>query len=473
MTDDTAYFESKEFQNILNKYETSVKSEHAIYMDADDLADIADYYHYNGRDEEANEAIELALTYNPEAVGPLLYKAREALSRGDYEDAEDYASRIEAVDSQEAVYLKGEIMISQGKVDEANDYFRQKMDEIMPDELTDYVYDVANVFSDYNIHNIAFEWIARSQGDDSDDFKELMARTLFGLGKYQDSERIFNELIDHNPYSTRYWNALASAQFMREDYHAAITSSEFAIAIDPNDADGLLSKANSLYNLENFETALSYFQKYSEKIPNDEFGFLHQGTCLINLGRFEDAISILEKAEEVASPESQYMPDIFQELAFAYSELHQPDTAIYYLDKTDNLDCDHINIQIIRGHVYLANKRQKEAESTFRKALVDSGNSPKVMLRIIVSLYDNQYLRSSYMLLKSFFKYMDDDWKDGYAYMALCCLDMKKDDEFLHYLKLACEKNPKEARTVLGSYFPKGTEPKDYYDYMINKLSKK
>ena len=71
MTDDTAYFESKEFQNILNKYETSVKSEHAIYMDADDLADIADYYHYNGRDEEANEAIELALTYNPEAVGPL------------------------------------------------------------------------------------------------------------------------------------------------------------------------------------------------------------------------------------------------------------------------------------------------------------------------------------------------------------------------------------------------------------------
>jgi tetratricopeptide (TPR) repeat protein len=208
-------------------------------------------------------------------------------------------------------------------------------------------------------------------------------------------------------------------------------------------------------------------------MPNDEFGFLHQGTCLINLGRFEDAISILEKAEEVASPESQYMPDIFQELAFAYSELHQPDTAIYYLDKTDNLDCDHINIQIIRGHVYLANKRQKEAESTFRKALVDSGNSPKVMLRIIVSLYDNQYLRASYMLLKSFFKYMDDDWKDGYAYMALCCLDMKKDDEFLHYLKLACEKNPKEARTVLGSYFPKGTEPKDYYDYMINKLSKK
>ena len=160
------------------------------------------------------------------------------------------------------------------------------------------------------------------------------------------------------------------------------------------------------------------------------------------------------------------MPDIFQELAFAYSELHQPDTAIYYLDKTDNLDCDHINIQIIRGHVFLANKRQKEAESTFRKALIDSGNSPKVMLRIIVSLYDNQYLRSSYMLLKSFFKYMDDDWKDGYAYMALVCYDMKKTDEFMKYLRLAVEQNPQEAQAVLNSLFPENMPVNEYVKYM-------
>ena len=44
MTDDQAYFESKGFQKILKKYEESAKSGHPIYMDADDLADIADYY---------------------------------------------------------------------------------------------------------------------------------------------------------------------------------------------------------------------------------------------------------------------------------------------------------------------------------------------------------------------------------------------------------------------------------------------
>ena len=252
MIDDQEYFKSKDFQDILKRYETSVKSGHLIYMDADDLADIADYYQYNGKKEEAEHAVNLALEYNPDAVGPLLYKAREALADKAFDTARGYARHIEGTDALEALFLYGEILICEGKEDKADELYREHLKEIMPDEWTDYVYDVANIFSDYEAFNYAFEWMARSQGDNSDDFKELMARTLFGLGKYKDSERIFNELIDHNPYSIRYWNALANAQFMNEDYQAAITSSEYAIAIDPNDAESLLSKANSLYSLGNF-----------------------------------------------------------------------------------------------------------------------------------------------------------------------------------------------------------------------------
>ena len=241
-SDDLAYFDSEEFRTILNQYEESVESEHPIYIDADDLADIADYYHYNGFPDKAKVAIDLALEHNPEAVGPLLFKAREALANNDYETAREYAERIVAVDTMEAVYLKGEILVCQGKTEEADQYFIEQMKDIMTDELMDYVYDVANIFSEYEQHDKAFQWMARSQGDDSDSFKELMAHTLFGLGKYRDSERIFNELIDHDPYSIRYWNALASAQFMREDYNAAITSSEYAIAIDPKDPESLFRK---------------------------------------------------------------------------------------------------------------------------------------------------------------------------------------------------------------------------------------
>jgi len=466
MADETAYFESKEFQKILTQYEESVKAEHPAYMDADDLADIADYYHYHGRYSEADEAIELALTYNPEAVGPLLYKARQALSQNDFDTAEDYAARIEAVDTLEALFFKGEILICQGKTEEADELFREHMKEVYPDELMDYVYDVANIFSDYNIHKKALEWIARSKGDDSDDFKELMGCTLFGLGKYKDSERIFNELIDHNPYSTRYWNALANAQFMNEDYNSSITSSEYAIAINPNDAESILSKANGLFNLGNYESAYTYFQRYSEMMPNDDFGYLHQGTCLINLGRIPEAISALEKGEQVAKPDSQYLPEIYQELAFAHSEQGKLDNALYYIDKTEHLDCDHVNMEIVRGHILLSNMKKDEAEQAFKKALRLSDNAPKTLFRIIISLYDNLYYSTSYLLFKFFFKYLGQECDEGYSHMALCCLELKKDEEFMHYLELAVERNPREAKLVLGSLFPEGMAPESYVEYM-------
>ena len=470
MTDDTAYFESEGFKKLLEQYEDSVKSGHPVYMDADDLADIADYYHYEGRLDDAAAAIELALQFNPDAIGPLLYKAREALSLNNFRTARDYAERIRIIDQAEYLYLLGEILICEGKTEEADELFRKQFMELPPDEQMDYVYDVANLFAEYNDYNKSFEWMARSQGDDSDDFKELMARTLFGIGKYEDSSKLFNELLDHNPYSKVYWNALASAQFMSEDYGASIASSEYAIAIDPNDAESILTKANGLYHLENFEEALSYFEKYSEKNNTDEFGYLHQGTCLINLGRFEEAISRLLIAEDLALPDSQYLPEIYQELAFAYSELKQPETALYYIDKTENLDCDHIDMEVIRGHILVANKRLREAEIVFKNVILESGNAPKTMLRVMVSLYDNRYVSATYKLFKKFFNFVDDDWNEGYSYMALCCWDIKHYDEFIDYLKKAVEKNPKEAKMVLGHLFPIGMKVTEYQQFIEESL---
>ena len=470
MTDDTAYFDSESFKKLLEQYENSVKSGHPVYMDADDLADIADYYHYEGRLEEAADAIELALQFNPDAIGPLLYKAREALSLNNFALARDYAERIRVIDSTEYLYLLGEILICEGKSEEADELFRKQFLELPPDEQMDYVYDVANLYAEYNDYNKSFEWMARSQGDDSDDFKELMARTLFGIGKYEDSSRLFNELLDHNPYSKVYWNALANAQFMSEDYGASVTSSEYAIAIDPNDAESILTKANGLYHLENYEEALSYFEKYTEKNSTDEFGYLHQGTCLINLGRFEEAISRLLIAEENAADNSQYLPEIYQELAFSYSELKQPETALYYIDKTEHLNCDHIDMEIIRGHILVANKRLQEAEFVFKNAIKKSGNAPKTMLRVMVSLYDNRYVSATYKLFKKFFNLVDDDWNEGYSYMALCCWDIKHYDEFIDYLKKAVDKNPREAKMVLGHLFPVGMKVTEYQQFIEESL---
>ena len=345
---------------------------------------------------------------------------------------------------------------------------------VEPDEYEDFVKDCANLYIDYGISDKAYEWMMRSKGDDSDDFKELMARTLFGLGKYKDSERLFNELIDRNPYSKQYWNALASVQFMREDYSNSITSSEYAIAIDPQDPEGILSKANGLYRLNNYEEALKWYQRYEELIPDDEFGVLHQGICLLNMERNDEALEKLEASIAIAPDDSPFRVQIYQELAFCYSAKKMLEEALQMLDKTETLDCDHIDNMVLRGHFLLENGHIDRAEKAFKKAILESDYAPHVVLRIIVSLYDNHYIQACYEMLKKFLDYANTyapEFKSGYAHMALCCYDLGRKDEFLEYLKKAVEATPSETRIVLSCLFPPEIKVSDYYEYMKEKLN--
>jgi tetratricopeptide (TPR) repeat protein len=469
------YFNSEDFKELLDSYEAAMQVGEQPFLDADDLVDLADYYNYTGEGDKATATIGHALELYPDATLPNVFKAREALAMGDYLLASHYAEAIGDKDDPDYHYLTAEIMIAKGEVEKADLYLRRYAKSVDEDEWEDFIKDCANLYVDYDINDKAYQWMMRSKGDDSTDFKELMARTLFGLGKYKDSERLFNELIDRNPYSVHYWNALASAQLMDEDYSNAITSSEYAIAIAPNDPDGLASKANGLFRLGNYEGALEYFSRLEKIVPDDDLVLLNEGVCLVNMNRHQEAIPYLERALEVADEESEVLPQIYLELAFCYSSMKQPSKALEMIDVAMEMPGDITDLLVIRGHILLENGMIEQAEETFKEAIRQSDNSPSILLRIIVSLYDNRYVNSSYEMFKKFFSVvneLDPDFNRGHAYMALCCYDLGKNDEFLEYLQKSVEMNPHEAKLVLGFLFPQGMEPSEYAKYMETRIKK-
>jgi tetratricopeptide (TPR) repeat protein len=469
------YFDSNEFRDLLAEYEKAVNTGQPVFMDADELAEIADFYQMTNRLDEAESTISLALSLSPGAIAPLTYRIHEALYQGDTQKAWQLLDQITETNEPDYIYNCAEILIAEGRIKEADTYFREEFRKVSPEEYQDFVVDVASIYSDYGYSEKAMEWMARAKQEDTPDFKELMARTLFGLGKYKDSEKLFNELIDTDPFQKRYWNALASAQFMNEDYSNAVQSSEYAIAIDPEDPEGLIAKANSLYRLNDYEQALDYYRRYLQYEANDVFAILHEGTCLINLGMNDEAIRRLEQGIVIAKAEMEdndpiYLAELYEELAFAYNEKGEADKSLECLEKTDSLDCDHVQIEVIKGHVMLSAGRIEEAEEYFRNAVINSDNATQTLLRVIVSLYDNKYIEASYKMLQKFFRIAEKDNTEGYAYMALCCHDLKKYDEYLKYLKKACEQNPKECQTVLSHLFPEELAPEKYYEYLQSKM---
>ncbi len=459
------YFDSKEFREMLSAYEEAEQGGSSLFLDADSLTDIADYYQMVGNVGKACEVVDYALGIYPGATLPLVFKAHLAINEGNIKQAKQWAEAIEDKSDPEYTYLTAEIMIASGKPKLADRYLRNYYEEQEGDEKEDVVIDVTRTFVDHDLYEIAQNWLALATDTEHEDYKELQARILFANGKYEDSIKIFNELIDRNPFSKRDWQALASAQFMNEDFSESVESSEYAIAIDPDDPNSIMAKANGVFRLENYEEALECYRRYCEKVPYDEYGELSQGISLVCLDRQEEAIEHLLKALEMGGPQSPHLAQIYQELAFAYGGIKQYDKAIESIKETEKLNCDHVEMEIIHGHILLMNDKFREAEKVFKKAISRSTDVPHTLLRIVVSLHENGYAEAAYDIFKKLFAIYGDELNNGFSYMALCCNDMKRPGEFLYYLRFACERNPKEAKNVLGRYFPEHLNPKEYYEY--------
>ena len=73
------YFDNKEFKQLLASYEEAQQRGESIFLDSEQLTDIAEYYHWMGRTDEALAVADDALSMFHGATGPLVLKAHIAL----------------------------------------------------------------------------------------------------------------------------------------------------------------------------------------------------------------------------------------------------------------------------------------------------------------------------------------------------------------------------------------------------------
>lgn len=466
------YFESNEFKNTLKRFEEADKNGEEIILDSEEFVDIAEYYYSLGKVETALEIIDRTIDLYPGAAAPLLFKARMALlDYNDIDKANYYADLIEDKTDLEYFYLKAEIMIVDGKADEADEYLEERFNEIDDDEIDFFAIDTAALFIDYNKVDKAEKWINRSEATDAVEYKEQYARIMMEIGEYEKSQTLFNELIDKNPYSTKYWNSLASSQFLCNNLEDAIQSCEFALAINPENATALLNKANGLYNLGNYKEALKYYTRYCSQCPNDENGETLIGFCNMLLEDYVNAIKHFQIAENLSSPDSPMLSDIYKDWAFALCRLNRIDESMAILDKAEALATDKNDLLVYRGSLLLGSGRFFESKKYFLTAIRDSKFSPTIVMKIAIVIYESGNVEIAYKMFQMLYK-RHPECNGGYPFYAACCYSLKKEDEFLECLKKAIEHSPEETKIALGKIFPDNVDISNYYQYMLKKLGK-
>ena len=215
MDNKETYFNSNEFRELLQRYEHSLQIGRQEYFESEELTDIAEFYYKDNRMDEAISVLDYAIHLHPGAAMPLVFRGRMALIDGnDVELARHYVDMIVDRLDLDCLYLQAEIMIAEKDVDGADRFLRDNLERIDEDDVPDYILDIAMLFVDYGLPDKAAEWLERSDETDLMDYREVKARIAFAHGDYDQSEQIFEKLLDEDPYSGRYWNSLASTQFM-------------------------------------------------------------------------------------------------------------------------------------------------------------------------------------------------------------------------------------------------------------------
>ncbi|MCI7310757.1 MAG: hypothetical protein MR536_07895 [Prevotella sp.] len=463
------YFHSKDFLNRLKQYEDAITAGESVYMEPDELTDIAEYYHINNQLEQAVQAVNYALTLFPGSTLPLVFKARwELLKNNEAAKANEYAELIEDKSDLEYHYIKAEILIYNKDFATAEHYLQQTYETLDDEEKEDFAIDIAHLYADYGEHSYAEYWLHLSSDVTSPEYRELKGKLAMNAGNYEECEEIFQSLLDEDPYSNPYWNQLASSQFMHNNIIGSIESSEFSIAINPDDEEALLNKANGMFSLGRFEEALKYYKRFSELHQIDETGYILQGITLFNMDRNDEALECFREAERKAEKDSANLTEIYQEMAFTLSKLNRLDEALEYVEKGKQLaQTDKNEQEVLKGHLLLENGRLQEAQNCFMQALIHSESDPSIYLRVSISLYDNGYIILAYKMLKKLLDITPSTWTEGYALLAKCCHLLGKEEEFTSTLAKVSQLNPEDARSVLGDLFPAELSPTEYYDYYI------
>lgn len=470
---DEELFKKDSFKKNLKLYEETVKSGSQVFMDIDDMTDIIDYYNYDGRVDDAMRVADYALSMYPGAIGPLVFKARQAIQEGNMEEAGNFCESIYDKSDMDYFYLKVELLIAANKCDESEAMLEEALATIEPEEKENFYFDNGALYIDYGYPDLAEKWLNLTEDKENVDWMELMSRIHSLRNEANKAATLIEALIDKNPFVCRYWNMLAMIHLSNNNFDESLSCSEYSLAINPTNTDGLWCKAKSLMYKGEIDRAIEYYDRFMEIIPDNARAEADKGACLLQNRDFNGALKLLRLAKQHNIDDDLLLVQIYDDMAFAYSGLKEIEKAMCYLEKSESVSKNNDDIEtndilrlVMRAHIWLQNSQVENARRMFDKAISLSGEDPELIFRIIISTFELDFYEMSIDYFRRLEKIMPKDWDKGYSYMAVSLIRTSQFKEGVKYLKKACKLNCDEAESVLGDMFPSSISKEHYYEFV-------
>lgn len=523
------YFQSKDFKELLKSYEEQRDKGESIYLDADDFADIADYYLSIDQPKLSMETIDTGLAIHGDDEVLLIVQGAAYIFQRQFDEAEEVLKQLDAT-NPDVKYQWAQI--EYGKyhhIRKADKIWREWMYLENGEKPTEeqrrenYIHIISSLIE-----------LRRNDAGEKDFDVETVRRwikeyidTFQPLGRYDEDIQmadicreneladlmceVLTQVLEEQPYLPKGWANLGLAQYMLQRYEQAIESCDFALAVKPDDMEALLTKAHSLHSMGEKIASIPVFKEYLDK-GGENLQIIPYADALFLKGDKKAATSALNKllnyyenerlaaalkyvnARDTLPPNSKQLKeaeetyadfvDFYKRVMTDISDIYHYHG--YYKDsiKANKLltECDPQDSEayFMLGINNLAINEYEEASRNFALALQWADDQVMMGVDIALTFVLNNFDKFALEVLDAVStiapKSKSPFVKNIPAAKSLTYLKMGYKDQFLKFFRTACQDTPELVEKVYEGYFPKNLPVSQWGDYAvknINKLIKK
>ena len=296
MNNDKGYFESSEFRELLAKYENSIKLGMSIYFGIDEFVDLLSYYLSIDKSEEAENVLEAAKRLHPTAPENTKMEIRLLLYAGEARKALELFKELKYIEETEMLTIKAEIMVALRDFKQAHDIAIELLQKSMPGQES--IYEGLEILLDCGFALDALEICetALKAAPQQTSLYEVKAECLIELQRINEAVRIYNKLLDSNPYSTFYWEQLGHIYYMVKKFGKSLECFEYESAINEDIEYANMMQAYCYYHLQDYSSAKKLFATLADKYRNTVTPIFYIGLCHYYEGHIEEAINAFDIA---------------------------------------------------------------------------------------------------------------------------------------------------------------------------------
>lgn len=376
--DEENFFEN-DMSPSARRFEEMYNAGGEVYMDAEELEDLAEYYIGRKEFRLALRVIQTGIEKFPfESVFKML-KAEVLATTINYRPALELLDDILLYEplNTDALSLKADVLLALGKFNEALECLYLSLpftEETAPVKAAIYR-SLLLAGKEEEARN--FLTSAFDEEDDQELYNEF--NYLFANPELEHFALSFYEwYTDQYPYKAQGWLGLGRAYAYHDNHTGCITACDYAIAIDKEERAAYFLRSQSAIELEQYEQAIEDLEYLIEKDGEDDFLYCRLASCYVEKDELGKARKYFRKALKIDSESI----DAWYGLAMCYKQEGKFKEALHFVEKAISLDAYSIEYQMDKAEMLIGLGKFEDALQIYHTLTDESPADEEIWLNM-------------------------------------------------------------------------------------------